>query len=178
MVSLARRTGDERTVLNCSVLLDGAAVHSRLGRRRDGTARCRPVVTCTPRENPCRIGPPALETYRHAPLIGLVLQKRREGDLNSRVREDSRFRIYRLGRARLSRLTLTYPGDLFTGFDFLSPCHRFAHDRSGVRAARVATPAPPRRVDYPVFFMPAAIPLTVSRRVRSSMSVRWVRLSR
>ncbi len=32
--------------------------------------------------------------------------------------------------------------------------------------------------NYPVFFIPAAMPLTVSRRVRSSSSVRWVRPSR
>ena len=36
----------------------------------------------------------------------------------------------------------------------------------------------PQSVDYPVFFIPAAMPLTVSRRVRSSASVRWVWLKR
>ncbi len=178
MVSLARRIGGGTDSTECSALRDRASVKSRLGRRGDSTARWRPVATCPSRERPVSDCTTGTRCVPHAPLIGLVVEKRREGDLNSRVREDSRFRIYRLGRARLSRLTLTYPGDLFTGFDFRSPCHRFAHDRTGIRAARVATLAPSRRVDHPVFFMPAAIPLTVSRRVRSSMSVRWVRLSR
>ncbi len=91
------------------------------------------VLAASPFANPWRI-----RATRCSPAC--VAKKRREGDLNSRVREDSRFRIYRLGRARLSRLTRSYSRDVFTRFDFSRPCDRVA---SGWVAGR--RPPQPRR---------------------------------
>ena len=53
-----------------------------------------------------------------ASLVASYDEKRRGGDLNSRVLSDTCSRGRRLGRARLPRLAADYRASLFSGFDF------------------------------------------------------------